>query len=443
MDYKNFSLPDWMEYIQHQHWRTMDLTLDRISRVWEILEGQCTGYTIVVAGTNGKGSSISMLDSVFQYNGKKTGAYTSPHLVRYNERIKISGKEASDRDICDAFIKIEDHRGDIPLTYFEYSTLCALLVFQKHNVEVLLMEVGMGGRLDAVNMIDNDIVLITSIGIDHEAWLGSDRETIAREKAGVIKQNGIVVCADLNTPNSILDVSNDMNAHCIAAGKDYQITAAEEGVSWKCNNNLIPENWREIKDLNPPFKGRHQVDNMAGVISVLALSSDQLGLKVSNLTTGLNHSHLTARCQVIRESPKVIVDVAHNEDSARELGSFLSDHPCEGRTTAVLGVLEDKALDKIIPWVLPFIDVWALASLECDRGQTADQLSNKLTKTINDLEDDNPSLQSCYNNPVAAYIAAIKNAQAEDRVVIFGSFHTVGDIIGFLEEDLFSQSISQ
>ncbi len=429
LEFESYTLKDWLAHIQRQHFRTIDLSLDRITRVWTDLGGECTGYTIVVAGTNGKGSSISMLDAVFRQGGKRTGAYTSPHLVRYNERIRICGQAVADHEICDAFCYIESFRNGIPLTWFEFSTLCALVIFQRRRVEIVLLEVGMGGRLDAVNMVDNDLVLITSIGLDHEYWLGSDREKIAAEKAGVIKQNGMVVCAESAIPASLIEIADRKRASLVAAQRDYFVEAQQEFINWSSDHVAVPVPWRRLEQLSTPLRGEHQKINLGGVAAVLAISSARTGLRISDLRPGLEQCSLAARCQVIRQSPDVIVDVAHNEDSARQLAGYLRQQPCAGRTIAVLGMLEDKAADKIIAAMTTVVDQWILATLTGERGQSAQALAGKLTSVLEG------AVPVCHDCPTDAWRDAICRAEAKDRVVIFGSFYMVGDILGLLESD--------
>ncbi len=448
MERLQFGMEKWLQHIQTQHWRTIDLTLQRVSQVWHQLGGRCANFTIVVAGTNGKGSSVSMLDGVFRHSGKRTGSYTSPHLVRFNERIKINGMEATDADICQAFVRIEETRDGIPLTYFEFGTLAALLVFEQYNVDIAILEVGMGGRLDAVNIVHNDLVLMTSIDVDHEQWLGSDRESIAAEKAGVIERGGIVVCSDPNMPDSVLTIAKQQNATLIGAGRDYSVEvisnvaathqAGETSVCWKSNHADIPQDWRCIHPLVPPFSGNHQITNLGGVVAALALSSGKTAVSTADLNTGLGKAGLSARCQVLAkrsdDCPEVIVDVAHNRASASELAGFLAERRCTGKTYAVIGVLADKTLEQIVEPVMGHIDYWFLASLTGERGQTSTQLADKLRRLVNDVKPPKQAKWEARENPVAAYLAAIDRANAADRVVIFGSFYTVGDIIGYLEQ---------
>ncbi len=429
MDFESYTLKDWLVHIQRQHFRTIDLSLDRITRVWTELGGECPGYTITVAGTNGKGSSISMLDAVFRQGGKRTGAYTSPHLVRYNERIRICGQTVSDHEICNAFCHIESFRNDIPLTWFEYSTLCALVIFQRRQVDIALLEVGMGGRLDAVNMVDNDLVLITSIGLDHQYWLGSDRSAIAAEKAGVIKQNGMVVCAESDRPASLIEIADRKQASLVAAQRDYFVEGQQEAINWSSDHAAVPLPWRRLEQLSTPLPGEHQKVNLGGVVAVLAISSAHTDLGISSLGPGLARCRLAARCQVIQRSPDVIVDVAHNEDSARQLAGYLKQQPCAGQTIAVLGMLKDKAADKIIAAMAAVVDQWLLATLSGERGQSSLSLATKLTSTLGDV------VLTCHDCPENAWRAAMCRAQAKDRVVIFGSFYMVGDILKCLKGD--------
>jgi dihydrofolate synthase/folylpolyglutamate synthase len=430
VDYKRYSLDQWLSHIQNQHWRSIDLKLDRIQKVWDKLQGSRSNLVITVAGTNGKGSSVAMIESVIRNAGLRTGSYTSPHLVRYNERVCIDGTPVSDQMLIDAFIQIEDTREGIPLTYFEFGTLCALLIFMQQKVDVSILETGMGGRLDAVNMIDNDIALITSIGLDHQQWLGNDREKIGAEKAGVIKPHGIAICSDPNPPMSLSMASNSVAATLLRLGTDFKIDGDENGIiTWSGSHNLIPADWRRIAKLKSPFFGRHQVNNLAGVIATVAVVSEKTGLTVENLFQGLSQVSLPGRTQVILDAPMIVLDVAHNADSAEELAHYLAAHPVEGQTHAVTGILKDKALKPIFSCIKPHVDQWYLASLDGERGQTASDLAQKFTDLYPDA-----ALQQ-FPSPVEAYLSARSAAVASDRIIVFGSFYTVGDIIELFEQD--------
>ena len=422
-----FNLHQWVEYIQRQHWRTMDMTLERITKVWNILEGKKCGYNIIVAGTNGKGSTIKILESIFLNSGKITGAYTSPHLVRFNERIRVNGIEVPDNEICDAFFVVDLAAKGIPLTYFEYATLCALVIFQAKSVDICLLEVGMGGRLDAVNMIDGDMAVITSIGIDHEAWLGHDRETIAREKAGIIRKRMPVVCSDRDVPKSLVKVAEDKEASLFKLGRDFEILSENGSYFWYGKDRAFPHAWSRIGPITEPTSGYHQFDNLAGAIATLALSSEQTDINPSGVIPGVADFLPSARCQIIEHAPLVVLDVAHNYNSACRLASFLDQHPVKGKSLAVFGVLRDKTLNSLLEPLIAYIDHWILAGLEGERGQSSSELLARTEKLLDS------SIITCCDSPKSAYLAARDKADVYDRVVIFGSFYVAGDILYLLK----------
>lgn len=408
----------------------MDMTLDRIREVWSRLNGRSPGFTIIVGGTNGKGSTITMLESAFTSCGLLTGAYTSPHLVRYNERVRLGGVEASDQLLCDAFCQIEAVRHEIPLTYFEYGTLCALVVFNNAEVDVSLLEVGMGGRLDATNMIDGDISVITSIGIDHEQWLGSDREVIATEKAGIMRPFKPVICSDPKPPLNISASAGTTNALLLQSNSDFSISKNTNGFLWQSDYHDLEPEWKTVQVPAISLAGKHQTANLAGVIAVLGIASNFIDFDQHDALLGLSNSRLAARCEIVQHEPLMIVDVAHNADSAMELARFLEDNPVSGKTIAVFGVLKDKSVDVIVSPVRGYVDCWMLTSLGGERGQTSNQLVAKMSEFDQSLDC------FCFDSPVSAYEQAKNYANPEDRIVIFGSFYTVGDIIGHIQSSM-------
>ncbi|MEM7196145.1 MAG: folylpolyglutamate synthase/dihydrofolate synthase family protein [Pseudomonadota bacterium] len=429
------NLADWVEYIQQQHWRTIEMKLDRITRVWRTLNGKKPETVVTVAGTNGKGSSVAMIESIYFTAGYATGSYTSPHLVRFNERFRINGREATDAEIIVALQTIETARGEIPLTYFEFSTLCALVLFQRQQIEVAVLEVGMGGRLDAVNMIDNDIALITSIGVDHQQWLGSDPVEIAREKAGVIKPNTVVVVAQDSAPKSIEEVAETQRAEVVRSGSDYYLQRCESRsktqkmtLSWVGHESVFGAEWSAINDVAVPLQGDHQSSNLGGVLAVIALMQTRLPVSIQQLKKGLAKTRLSGRCQIISESPLEIIDVAHNTDSVRELAEFLSGHPVTGSSRAVAGILEDKDVDQLFRPLLGEFDEWHFVTLEGERGQTGAQLAEKFEAATG------ISTAVSHSSPVAGYESVRAICQKGDRMVVFGSFFTVGDILAHLNQ---------
>ncbi len=431
-DYLDHSLDDWLQHIQVQHWRLIELKLDRIESVWERLGGIRTPIVFTIAGTNGKGSCVAMIESVLRAGGLRTGSYTSPHLVQYNERVCIDGKPVSDQLLIDAFCQIERARAEIPLTYFEFGTLCALLIFQQQGVAASILETGMGGRLDAVNIIDNDLALITSIGLDHEQWLGSDREQIGAEKAGVFKPGGKAVCADPDPPASIARAARVVGATLLQVDQDFAWEPGRDPkqINWSGNAEQIPLNWQSIENLSPPFIGDHQRQNLSGCVAALAATQNLTGISLEQLHQGLATASLPARCQIISTRPMIILDVAHNADSADQLAHFLQGQMVDGNTYAVFGVLADKSLVPIVKNIAPHIDHWNCVTLEGDRGQSAADLEAALLSVI-------PTAKAAqFSNPVVGFRNAESRARKQDRIVIFGSFHTVGDIIGAREQDL-------
>jgi dihydrofolate synthase/folylpolyglutamate synthase len=289
----------------------------------------------------------------------------------------------------------------------------------------------MGGRLDAVNIVENEVALITSIGLDHEQWLGSDREVIGREKAGVFKSGAFAVCADPAPPASIAARANELQTTLLQSGKDFKITGDvnQGNYIWQGNHELIPERWQQISDLRLPIAGKHQAQNLSGVMAVLALTQGRTGIEPAQIYRGLAATSIRARCEVISHSPTIVLDVAHNSDSAEELATYLHTHPVAGETYAVFGVLKDKELGPILNSVSKNVDHWFLAGLEGERGQSAEQLGRRLEEILP------ASRYRTFVNPVAAYDAVREMVNTADRIVIFGSFYTVGDIIAFLEQE--------
>ncbi len=431
--YQSWMLADWLTHIEKQYWRSIDLSLERVAKVWGNLCGRPSGLVIAVAGTNGKGSCIAMLESVFRYAGLKVGSYTSPHLVKYNERIRVGGEAVSDAELCRAFTKIEYARDNIPLTYFEFGTLCALLVFWQQQVEISLLEVGMGGRLDAVNIIDNDIALITSIGIDHTQWLGTNRDEIAAEKAGIMKPNALAVCADPTPPSCIARIAAEHNCLLVQNGRDYQIEHSDGKITWNGKHPAFMPQWRSIRNLTPPFDDAPQRNNLGGVITTLALTQAKTGVTAQSLEAGLANTQLSARCEQFSGSPEIILDVAHNLDAVDKLANFLIEKTIHEKTThrkihGVFGILSDKPSVKVIERLEGVIDHWYFATLAGERGQTAQTLWQQWK-----LVSAGSSAIACAS-PSDAYLTAMRTAHARDIVAIFGSFRLIGVIISHLEQ---------
>lgn len=413
------TLDNWLNYIESVHSRSMDLSLERVREVLARLLPAGPGFAVIsVAGTNGKGSSVAMADACLRAAGKRTGAYTSPHLVRHNERVRIDGAPASDAEFCAAFERIEAVRGTIPLTYFEFGTLAALLIFAARGVEVAVLEVGMGGRLDAVNTCDADVALVTAIGLDHQRWLGHDREAIGFEKAGIFRPHRPAVCSDPRPPASIAAHAAGVGAHFQQLGRDFFIE--QRGPEWI---------WYGAAGARLPLsqlglRGTFQLYNAAGVVTALKLLPAGLRPGDDSLRRGLAAASIRGRLQTLREGPEVIADVCHNAPAARVLRDNLRALP-QRRTLAVCGMLRDKPVEQVAAILRSSVDEWHVAGLAGQRGMSTDEMRARVAEGIQGRRP-----VHAHRTAVAAYDAAFAAAGAPDRIVVFGSFHTVGDIIG-------------
>lgn len=412
------TLDEWLTWQDGLHPRQIDLGLERVVAVAGRMGVLQPGYRVVtVAGTNGKGSSVALLESVYRNAGYRTGSYTSPHLLRYNERIRIDGHEVSDAALCEAFERVDQARAGVSLTYFEFGTLAALLLFAAARLDVALLEVGMGGRLDAVNIIDADVALVTSISIDHSAWLGDDRETIGREKAGIFRAGRPAVCADPRPPASLQQYATDIGAHWHALGEHFTRSRAGQGWDWQGRHSGyagLPL---------PALTGERQLDNAAGVLAVVDLLSDRLPVIRGAIEQGLRTVRLGGRFQVFPGPPECILDVAHNTDSARMLASQLQQNPPAGRTWLVLGMLADKDAAAFATELEAVVDCWCLATLDGARGQSAEVLQQRMAR---------PGVQRetrLFSSVTTALGHAIDSAASADRIVVSGSFVTVAEAL--------------
>lgn len=411
------TLQEWLSWQEQLHPNAIDLGLDRVTAVLGSLGLSQPAYPILtVGGTNGKGSSVAFAESMLRAAGFKVGAYTSPHLLRYNERVRIDGVEAGDAEFCDAFERIDAARGGTSLTYFEFGTLAAFEVFARRGVTAAVLEVGMGGRLDAVNAVDPAAALVASVGLDHQDWLGPDRESIGFEKAGIYRGGRPALCGDRDPPPSLLRHARDIGAELQVLGRDFDWKA--DGASWI---------WRgpggDIRDLpTPALPGRIQYDNAATVIAALR-ATPELSVPEAAIRKGLMSATLSARFQRLPGRVERVFDVAHNPDAARVLADNLRAHPVAGRTFGVMGMFRDKAVEEVTAILAPCLDRWYLGGLEGLRGQSASALATRLrTAAPGAVVSEFPSVR-------AAYTGAQAEARDGDRLVVFGSFQTVGAIL--------------
>lgn len=416
-------LEKWLEWQESLHFTAIELGLERCKRVADNMGLLKPSYNVIsVAGTNGKGSSITLLDKILCKAGYKIGLYTSPHLLKYNERICINGEQVSDNELCESFDRIDRARGDISLTYFEFGTLAALDIFRQHNVELALLEVGLGGRLDAVNVLDADVALITSIDIDHQQWLGDNRESIAREKAGIFRNKAIAVCSDPNPPQSLLNCASALGTPLSIAGRDYQYS--DNGDCWTWQSKDL-----SLKVLPRPMQHcDFQLQNAAGVLMVLNKIQHDYPVSEENIAQGLNSFRLDGRMQIIPGEVTKILDVAHNSQSVEALLVNLKAIPCLGKTHLLVGMLKDKDHAEVLKALSEVADTWSIVTLAQERGSDAKTLLSDLSSL--GIEENVTE----FRNVDEALEGLHKSSQSGDRIVITGSFLTVGAALRKLNE---------
>jgi dihydrofolate synthase / folylpolyglutamate synthase len=407
------TLEDWLRYIEQQHPQAIALGLDRVRQVSERMKIRLQCPVFTVAGTNGKGSTCAMLESILRAAGYRTGLYTSPHLVRYNERVRIAGVEAGDELLSEAFSAVERVRGETPLTYFEFGTLAAFWVFNQEKIEAAILEVGLGGRLDAVNVLDPHCAVLTSVGIDHVEYLGADREAIGREKAGIFRPRRPAVVAEPDPPASVLETEADL----LLIGRDFGFIP--EQTQW----TYWGPGGRRAGLAHPALRGTIQLRNAAAALC--ALDTLELPLAMQDVRRGLAEVTLPARFQVLPGRPQIILDVAHNVEAARTLAENLAASGFAPETIAVCGMLRDKDIAGVLRELAPRVTRWHFASLHGPRGASADELESRLGRGNAEK----------FASPTEAFVAASERAEEGDKIVVFGSFLTVGEVMAWLKNN--------
>lgn len=416
------TLDEWLKWQESLHTTEIELGLERCRQVADRLGLLKPPYTVVsVAGTNGKGSSVGMLDSILRKSGYRVGCYTSPHLIRYNERIHINGDEASDAALCRAFERINDARGDISLTYFEFGTLAALELCREAGVDIAVLEVGLGGRLDAVNVLDADCALVTAIDLDHQNYLGDTRELIAVEKAGIYRPGRPAVCSDPRPPVSLHDYVRRIDAQLSVYGQDFYCERHDDSWDWYAGS----DSWTGLP-YPDPFNSC-QIQNATGVLMVLHHLRTQFPVSADAVRQGLVGFRLNGRFQVLPGEFQYVLDVAHNAHAARMLLDNLRQLPCTGRTHVIIGMLRDKDRRGVFEVLNEVADSWHTISLTNSRGTAA----AVLTRELETLDTGKPI--SSHDDMAAALAAVRTQAAAADRVLITGSFLTVGAALRLLE----------
>jgi dihydrofolate synthase/folylpolyglutamate synthase len=413
------TLPEWLHWQEGLHPKKIDLGLERVARVAERMHLLDARHAVVsVAGTNGKGSSVAMLEAIYLAAGYRVGSYTSPHLQRYNERVRLNAGEVTDEALCMAFQAVDEQREGETLSYFEFGTLAALYIFKLTRLDIVLLEVGLGGRLDAVNVVDPDIALVTAIGIDHVHWLGNDREAIGREKAGIFRPGRPAVCSDPYPPSSLAQVAEETGAEWYGLNQQFSYALHVNTWQWQGPGR----SYRRLP--LPSLPGRHQIENACGVMMVLELQQQRFPVSQAAINKGLSSTRLAARFEVIPGSVEMILDVAHNPHGARRLAETLGDRPCQGQTHCVLGVLDDKDAGGVVNALSGEIDHWYPVGLDAARGLSSEALSSQIRGL---LEPDR--LHPC-KTVGEAIRAARCNALDGDRIIVCGSFYTVAEASG-------------
>jgi len=408
------ALSAWLAWQETLHPKKIDLGLERVAAIADRMALLQPEYGVItVAGTNGKGSSVALISAVLEAAGYRVGQYTSPHLLRYNERIRIAGRTATDDELCHAFDCVDQARGQETLSYFEFGTLAALYLFAGAKLDIAVLEVGMGGRLDAVNIIDPDAALVTAIDIDHSAWLGTDRESIGREKAGIFRSERPAICSDPLPPASLEQTAARVGATWYSLGQQFSFKLCASGWDWQ---GLV-SHYRQLPV--PALAGMHQFDNAAGVLMVLESLRSRFPVRRQDLVAGLRNVSLAGRFQVLPGRVDMIFDVAHNTASGRHLAQTLEGIQIAGRTWLVLGMLHDKDAAAFMDSLVNTVDNWCLATLDVERGLTAAGLREMLpARAVNAHE---------FPDVAAACRYAQSQAAQGDRVVVSGSFITVAE----------------
>lgn len=399
----------WLDYLGTIHTSSIDLGLERVLKVAQA--GQLTqpkAKVITVAGTNGKGSTCAMLEAILLDAGYSVGVYSSPHLIRYHERVRVNGQELSDQDHVQALHHIEMLRAETSLSFFEFTTLSALYLFEQKQLDVILLEVGLGGRLDATNVVEHDVSLITSLALDHVDWLGDDIKVIGYEKAGIFRAHKPAICGQPNPPETVAAHADDIGADFYQVG--IQFNYQQHGETWSWQSGAF-----HLEDLPVP-----NLPLANAATALMALGTCGLEITDVNIANGLRNAQLAGRMQVLEHSPTVLLDVAHNPHSAQYLVEQLGQRYGNKPIHAVVAMLHDKDIAATLKVLEPVVDHWYPASLQGPRAASAEQLAEYL-----------PTENRLFTSPVEAFSAAYEQVGKEEMIVVVGSFHTVGEVLQY------------
>ncbi len=413
------TLQDWLDRIEHLHPVSIDMGLERVQRVALSMGLSLTVPVITVAGTNGKGSTCAMLEAILSQAGYKVGLYTSPHLVNFQERCRLQEDSVSEDLLVKAFDEVERHRGENTLTYFEFSTLAVLWIFSQSALDVVVLEVGLGGRLDAVNVVDADCCVITSVDLDHMDYLGPDRESIGLEKAGIMRSGRPVVISDPLPPQSVLEYATTIGADVWQLGKDFNFSGDPQQWAWRGRGSAYSGL------AYPALRGANQLLNASGVLAALTSLRAVIPVTAQAVRNGLAMVELPGRFQIFPGQPQLVLDVAHNPHAVAALTENLDAMGFFPRTHAVFGAMADKDLAAIIKRIGILVDDWYFCDLPTPRAASAQTLQQLWLQTPQASQQK----AQMFSDPCLALDAALALASPTDRIVVFGSFYTVGAIL--------------
>jgi dihydrofolate synthase / folylpolyglutamate synthase len=413
------TLQDWLAHCERLHPKTIELGLERSRAVAGRMGLRFDCPVITVAGTNGKGSTCAMLEAIVQQGGWRSGVYTSPHLVHFEERCRIHGETVKAAELVPHFARVEEARGDISLSYFEFTTLAIMSLMAASKLDVAILEVGLGGRLDMVNIIDTDCAVITSIDLDHMDYLGPDRESIGREKAGIMRTGKPAIVGDPMPPQSVIDHAVEIGADLWTLGRDFNFSGDKQQWGWAGRGR------RYAGLAYPALRGANQLINASGVLAALEALRDKLPVTAQAVRNGLALVELPGRFQIVPGQPALVLDVAHNPHSVAALAANLDAMGFYPTTHAVFGAMADKDLAPMLKKMGPLVDRWYFTDLPTPRAQTAANLQSQWQ--AQELRRDVAA--STHSAPMEAFNAAVAAADPADRIVVFGSFYTVGGVL--------------
>ena len=421
------SLDDWLRHLEVAHPVGIDMGLDRINRVKEALQLQFSALVFTVGGTNGKGSTCALLESILLAASYKVGCHTSPHFLKFNERARINGEMVSDELLLEHFAIVEKARASLPdapsLTYFEFTTLAIMHLFANAGLDAVILEVGLGGRLDAVNIIDPDCAIVTSIDLDHMDYLGDTREKIAYEKAGIFRPGRPAVCGDPVPPQSLLDHADTIGADLWLLGRDYNFQGDKQQWGWAGRA-------KRFSGLGyPALRGANQLLNASAVIAALMAVRDRLPVGAQEIRNGMAWVELPGRFQVLPGQPTIILDVAHNPHASAALAQNLENMAYHPYTIAVFGAMADKDIAGVLKPMLDKVDFWYFCDLPTSRAASATALAEQL-RALGFKEGQDAGIET-FASPEIAYQAALKKAGEGDRIAVFGSFYTVAGVLAY------------